>query len=91
LQQHKSPDYSLYEVKDGNGTANDDNNTTLTMVAYTQTSCNLAEEAAQHICLMMGRVLLVVAIDIIHKPNMNPRELESVTWSHWEEDVEGYL
>jgi hypothetical protein len=39
---------------------------------------------------MMGWVLLVMAINIIHKPNTNPRELKSVIWSHWEEDVESY-
>jgi len=90
---HKSLDYSLYVVRDGKGAANDDDNTTPTIVfevAYTQTSRNLAEEAARHICLTMGRVLLVVAINIIHKLNTSPRELESVTWSHWEEDVGGY-
>ena len=36
----------------------------------------------------MGRVLLVVTIDVIHKANS--RELELVTWSHWEEDVQSY-
>jgi len=29
---HKSPDYSLYEVRDGKGAANDDDNTTPTIV-----------------------------------------------------------
>jgi len=55
-----------------------------------QTSRNLAEEAAWHICLTMGWVLLVVTIDIIHEPNTRPRKLHSVTWPHWEEDVGAY-
>ena len=90
---YKTPDFSLYEVKDGEGVVNDDDNTTPTVayeVAYTQTSCNLVEEAARHICLTMGRVLLVVAIDIIHEWNTHPRKLHSMTWSHWKEDVRAY-
>ena len=90
---YKTPDFSLYEVKDGEGVVNDDDNTTPTIVfeiSYTQTSRNLAKEAARHICLTMGWVLLVVAIDIIHERNTRPRKLHSVTWSHWEEDVRAH-
>lgn len=90
---YKSPDFSLYEVKDGGGDTIDDDNTTPTIVfeiAYTQTTRSVVLEAARHICLTGGEVLLVIAIDIVHKTNTNPRELESVTWSHWEEDIGGF-
>jgi len=59
-------------------------------VAYTQPTRSVVLEAARHICLTRGQVQLVVAIDIVHKANTKPRELESVTWSHWEEDVLSY-
>jgi hypothetical protein len=67
---HKSPDFSLYEVKDGDGYAIGDDNTTPTIVfevAYTQPTRSVVLEAARHICLTGGEVLLVVAIDLIHK------------------------
>lgn len=91
---YKSPNSSLYESKAGEGLSDDDEDaaldaTTPTIVfevAY-KTSRNLAIEAARHICLTMGRVLLVVAINIIHEPNTHPRKIKSVTWSHWEEDI----
>jgi hypothetical protein len=88
---YKSPDFSLYEVKDGGGGVSDDQDsstpTVVFEVAYTQHTRNVALEAARHICLTRGEVRLVVAIDIVHKRGVRPRELESVTWSHWEEDV----
>ena len=86
----KSPDFSLYEVKDGGGVSDDQDNSTPTVVfevAYSQDTRSVVEEAARHICLTRGEVQLVVAIDIVHKTGTKPRELESVTWSHWEEDV----
>jgi hypothetical protein len=51
---------------------------------------SLATEAARLICLTTGRVFLVVTIDIIHVPNSHPKKLQSVTWSHWEEDLEAH-
>lgn len=90
---YKSPDFSLYEVKDGGGDTIDDDTTTPTIVfeiAYTQTTRSVVLEATRHICLTGGEVLLVIAIDIVHKKNMKPRELESVTWSHWEEDIDSF-
>ncbi|KIM85872.1 hypothetical protein PILCRDRAFT_4992 [Piloderma croceum F 1598] len=83
---HKSPDFSLYEVKDG-GVSNDQDSSTPTVVfevAYSQTTRSVVQEAARHICLTRGEVQLVVAIDIAHKTGTRRRELESVTWSHWE-------
>jgi hypothetical protein len=59
-------------------------------VAYTQSTRDVSLEAARHICLTGGDVLLVVVINIGHERGSNPRELKSVTWSHWEEDVDGY-
>jgi hypothetical protein len=87
----KSPDASLYEVKPGDANAVDNSTPTIVFeVAYTQSSRKLAIEAARHICLSFGRVLLVVAIDITHRSSdsRSPRRhLQSVTWSHWEEDI----
>lgn len=86
---YKSPDFSLYEVKDG-GVSDDQDSSTPTIVfevAYSQSTRSVVREAARHICLTRGEVRLVVAIDIVHKKEIRPRELESVTWSHWEEDV----
>lgn len=59
-------------------------------VTYGQSTRYLALEAARHIRLMMGQILLVVAIDITHEPNTRPKKLQSVTWSHWEEDVKAH-
>ena len=87
---YKSPDFSLYEVNDGAGDTIHDDNTTPTIVfevAYTQATRSVVLQAARHICLTGGEVLLVVVIDLVHKAGSNPRELESVTWSHWEEDI----
>jgi hypothetical protein len=86
---YKSPDFSLYEVRDG-GVSDDQDSSTPTIVfevAYSQSTRSLVREAARHICLTRGQVQLVVTIDIVHKRGTSPRELESVTWSHWEEDV----
>jgi hypothetical protein len=86
---YKSPDFSLYEVKDG-GVSDDQDSSTPTIafeVTYSQSTRSVVEEAARHIFLTRGQVQLVVAIDIVHEKETRPRKLESVTWSHWEEDV----
>ena len=86
---YKSPDFSLYEVKNG-GVSDDQDSSTPTIVfevAYSQSTRSVVREAARHICLTRGEVRLVVAIGIVHKKDIRLRELESVTWSHWEEDV----
>lgn len=95
LQQgFKSPDFSLYEVNEGDQNPSEiDDITTPTVVfevAYTQSTRDVSLEAARHICLTGGDVLLVVVIDIEHERGSDPRELKSVTWSHWEEDLNGY-
>jgi hypothetical protein len=89
---YKSPDFSLYEVNDNNPSKILDSTTPTIVfeVAYTQPTRSVVLEAARHICLTRGEVQLVVAIDIVHKANTKPRELKSVTWSHWEEDVLSY-
>jgi len=71
-------DFSLYEVRDGDGVAIDDDNTTPTItfeVAHTQPTRNTRG------------VLLVVAVDLVHNSESNPKP---VTWSHWEADVRSY-
>jgi hypothetical protein len=91
---YKSPDFSIYELRDGIGYTMCDDNTTPTIVfevAYTQPSRSVSQEAARHICLTGGEILLVVVVNIEHKVNTNPRELMTVTWSYWEEDVDSYL
>jgi hypothetical protein len=93
-QGFKSPDFSLYEMNEGNQNSSEiDDITTPTVVfevAYTQSTHDVSLEAARHICLTGGDVLLVVVIDIGHERGSDPRELKSVTWSHWEEDLDGY-
>ncbi|KAH9060368.1 hypothetical protein EDB83DRAFT_2552254 [Lactarius deliciosus] len=90
----KSPDFSLYELKgrrDGARSITDSADSGIPTIVfeatYGQSTRCLASEAARHICLTMGQVLLVVAIDITHEPNTRPKKLQSVTWSHWEEDI----
>jgi len=89
---YKSPDLSLYEVNDNNPSKILDSTTPTIVfeVVYPQPTRSVVLEAARHIYLTQGEVQLVVAIDIVHKANTNPRELKSVTWSHWEEDVLSY-
>lgn len=92
--QSKTPDHSICERGRRGATADIDTSTPTIVfeVAYTQTSQSLAIESARHICLTMGQVLLVVAIDIVHEPRgrTEPRVLRSVTWSHWEEDISAH-
>ncbi|KAH8997671.1 hypothetical protein EDB86DRAFT_2914280 [Lactarius hatsudake] len=92
----KSPDFSLYELKDCRDGARSPDSagsgipTIVFEAIYGQSTRCLASEAARHICLTMGQVLLVIAIDITHEPNTRPKKLQSVTWSHWEEDIEAH-
>ncbi|KAH8985703.1 hypothetical protein EDB92DRAFT_1345699 [Lactarius akahatsu] len=93
---YKSPDFGLYELKsrgDSRSSSDDMDNSTPTIVfevTYGQSTRCLALEAARHICLTMGQILLVIAIDITHEPNTRPKKLQSVTWSHWEQDVHAH-
>lgn len=85
----KTPDHSMYNILAGREYSDVQDSCIPTIVfevAYTQSSRDLAENAARHICLTLGQVLLVVAIDIIRTKD-EPKRLFSVTWSHWEEDV----
>jgi hypothetical protein len=90
----KSPDFSLYDVKEGNPDSSEvyENAvpTIVFEVAYTQSARSVSFEAGRHICLTGGDVLLVVVIEVNHKRGSRPRQLETVTWSHWEEDVDSY-
>jgi hypothetical protein len=80
------PDQCLFETKDSARDLDNYIPTIIFEVAYTQSSRDLAETAAQHICLTLGQVLLVIAIDII-RTKVEPKKIISVTWSHWEEDI----
>jgi hypothetical protein len=90
----KSPDFSLYDVKEGNPDSSEvyenDVPTIVFEVAYTQSTRDVSFEAGRHICLTGGDILLVVVIDVKHKRGSKPRKLEAVTWSHWEEHVDSY-
>jgi hypothetical protein len=82
-----SPDYSLYEWKEGNEHV--DSNTFPTIVwevAYSELEKKLVLDVARHICLSRGRIRLVVAINFTHYADTWPRELDTVTWAHWEVD-----
>lgn len=89
--QCRTPDHSIREFRPDGDTGDIDTSTPTIVfeVAYSQSSFDLAKEAARHICLTRGQVLLVIAIDIVHEPRLHgaPRVLRSVRWSHWEEDV----
>jgi hypothetical protein len=87
---YKSPDMSLYEVNKGEGARQIYAPTVVFEAASTRSSRNLAMEAARHICLTLGLVKLVVTINIVLQPNTFPRKLQSVTWSHWEEDFSAF-
>lgn len=84
----KSPDYSLYERRRGNPRITDSTHPTVVFeMAYSQSAQSLATAAARHICLTMGRILLVVAIKVSLEPKSHPRKIKSIVWSHWEEDI----
>lgn len=87
---YKSPDMSLYEVNMGEGARQIAAPTVVFEAASTRYSRNLAMEAARHICLTAGLIQLVVTINIVLQPNTYPTKLQSVTWSHWEEDVSAF-
>ena len=89
---YKSPDFSLYKIDEDNRSEILDRTSPMIVfeVAYTQPSRKVELEAAHHICLTRGQVQLVIAIYIVHRAKTKPRELVSVTWSHWEEDVRSY-
>ncbi|KAH9038096.1 hypothetical protein EDB85DRAFT_1888153 [Lactarius pseudohatsudake] len=83
---YKTPDYGIYETKPIKKSVYESLPTIAFEVGYSQRRLSLAKKAAQYICLTLGNVLLVIAIDIVHVPNCRPRKLKSVTWSHWEQD-----
>ncbi|KAG2063016.1 hypothetical protein BDR04DRAFT_1164353 [Suillus decipiens] len=87
----KSPDFSLYEVKDSSGQATNGIPTVAFEVGYWEGEKKLALDAGRLICLSKGMIQLVATIDINHmveKQNNRRRKLESVVWTHWEMDPE---
>lgn len=85
----KSPDYSLYESRD------DDRDgrsvlfpTVAWEIGYLEDENKLSFDAARLLCLSRGNVRLVIIVNIKHKQGSQPRELESVTWAHWEVDYD---
>jgi hypothetical protein len=80
----KEPDCSLYVI----GDEKFKEPTIAFEVGYSEDENTLTFDAAKLICLTFGRIKLVVAIKISHKSRQSgePRELESVTWGHWELD-----
>lgn len=85
----KSPDYSLYERRK-NGVVKT-KPTIVWEVAYSESASKLALDCARHLCLSRGQVRLAVAVDIVHQDKSSrPRILKSVTWSHWEIDLNSW-
>jgi hypothetical protein len=90
----KSPDFSLYEVKDSSGQVQQATNGVPTVafeVGYREGEKKLALDAGRLICLSKGMIQLVATLDINHtveKQNNGRRKLESVVWTHWEMDPE---
>jgi hypothetical protein len=89
----KEPDCALYI----NGEDKYTQPTIAYEVGYSENGTKLTLDAARLICLTYGRVQLVVTIKITHKDREpgRPRELELITWDHWElvevdEPVEHY-
>lgn len=81
----KEPDCSLYVVSDDEEFKEP---TIAYEVGYSEDEATLTSDAGKLICLTYGRIKLVVAIKITHKSRKSGelRELESVTWGHWELD-----
>ena len=80
----KSPDYSL-ERRWGNPHLTDSTCPTVIFeLAYSQSAHTLALAAAQHICLTMGQILLVIAIKVLLE--LGSHKIKNIMWSHWEED-----
>jgi hypothetical protein len=91
----KSPDFSLYEVKEGVGQDQKGENVIPTVALevgyYGEGERKLTLDAGRLICLSKGRIQLVATIDIDHeveKQNDGKRKLKSVIWTHWEMDPE---
>ncbi|KAG1846988.1 hypothetical protein DFJ58DRAFT_730317 [Suillus subalutaceus] len=91
----KSPDFSLYEVKEGSGLDQKGGNVMPTVALevgyYGEKERKLTLDAGRLICLSKGMIQLVATIDIDHeveKKNNGKRKLKSVIWTHWEMDPE---
>ncbi|KAI9446279.1 hypothetical protein H4582DRAFT_2052354 [Lactarius indigo] len=87
----KTPDFDIFDRRRSNADVKLKrlNHSILTItfeITYSQTTQSLEIMAAQHICFTLGHILLVIAIDISRVRDSPTREIESVTWSHWEED-----
>ncbi|KAG2126631.1 uncharacterized protein EDB93DRAFT_1257451 [Suillus bovinus] len=90
----KSPDFSLYEVKESSRQVEQVTNGIPTIafeVGHWEGERKLTMDAGRLICLSKGMIQLVVTIDIDHeveKQNHGRRKLKSVIWTHWEMDAE---
>jgi hypothetical protein len=88
----KEPDFSLYETRPLNSDLDNTANSKPTIaweVAYSESEKKLTTDAARLICLSRCGVLLVVALNIDISGTRESRQLNSVTWSHWEMDALG--
>lgn len=85
----KSPDFSLYEVKDCGGQSQKRTNGLPTIAFevgyYGEGEKKLALDAGRLICLSKGMIQLVATINV-EKENYGQRKLKSVIWTHWEMD-----
>ncbi|KAG2062519.1 hypothetical protein BDR04DRAFT_1123888, partial [Suillus decipiens] len=91
----KSPDFSLYEVKDCGVQSRQGTNGLPTIAFevgyYGEGEKKLALDAGRLICLSKGMIQLVATINVDHeleKENYGRRKLKSVVWTHWEMDPE---
>ncbi|KAG1822323.1 hypothetical protein DFJ58DRAFT_673050, partial [Suillus subalutaceus] len=87
----KSPDFSLYEVKESSGQAQQGTSGIPTVAFevgyYGEGEKKLALDAGRLICLSKGMIQLVATINIDHEKEKNGiRKLKSVIWTHWEMD-----
>lgn len=91
----KSPDFSLYEVKESSRQDQKVLNVMPTVALevgyYGEGERKLTLDAGRLICLSKGMIQLVATINIDHeveKQNDGRRKLKSVVWTHWEMDPE---
>ncbi|KAG1853373.1 hypothetical protein F4604DRAFT_1591607, partial [Suillus subluteus] len=87
----KSPDFSLYEVKESSGQAQQGTSGIPTVAFevgyYGEGEKKLALDAGRLICLSKGMIQLAATIDIDHEKEKDGiRKLKSVIWTHWEMD-----
>ena len=90
----KSPDFSLYVIDPEAETQKDvDGNCDPVVtfeVAHAENAKKLSMDAARQVLFSKGQILLVVALKVKVNRHHPARELEEVTWAHWEMDW-GYM